>query len=497
MTVSGRPCIECQPLGIGLRCGRLPSYGVVICTAVMLVTTRLPAQQMPDPFDAAGANATQPMAPLSAAPRGMVGPGQMPHVPKSLSRPESWPGGTGTAGNNSKENHVLSSILPNPGGPLEPIAASPRDPNGKKMTSAGVIQAGFEDTLQADQAIGGVQSLDNAKVVARVGPEVVLEGDLLTPSALAWLEKVSPGLTPEQVRELKSQICRQVIKQHVESLIIYVDACRTIPPERLPDIEKKVNEAFDQQQLPRLIKDSGVANSVEYDQMLRSRGQSLDRIRKTFFERALAQQWVQQKVIDDGETPHAEMIAWYQNHLAEYEFPAKARFEQLTVKITPERPRSQAWTLLASLGNELLQGKPFADIAKARSEGPTAAAGGGYDWTTKGSLVSKVLNEAVFTLPVGQLSSILDDGTALHIVRVSERTEAGRTPFIEAQVGIRDKLRNERRQREMDDYLTTIRDRTPVWTIFDDPLIGGPLQPSSQSKTQTASQPASQPRTTR
>jgi hypothetical protein len=333
-----------------------------------------------------------------------------------------------------------------------------------------------------------MQSLDNARVVARVGPEVVLEGDLLTPTALAWLDKVSGGLTPEQVRELKTQICRQVIKQHVESMIVYVDACRTIPEERLPEIEKKVNEAFDQQQLPRLVKDAGVANGLEYDQLLRSRGQSLDRIRKTFFERALAQQWIQQKVVNDGEIPHAAMIAWYQNHLAEYDYPAKVRFEQLTVKITASRPRGQAWSALAAMGNEVMQGKPFADVARARSEGPTAATGGVYAWTTKGSLVSTVVDEAVFTLPVGQLSAILDDGSALHIVRVTERTDAGRVPFIEAQVEIRGKLQEERRKRQMDEYLATVRDRTPVWTIFDDEP-GGPVQAATQT--------ASKPRTTR
>jgi len=388
---------------------------------------------------------------------------------------------------------VLSSILPNPGGPLEPIATPINAADAKVAGKSGVIQAGFEETLPSGAAAAGppagVQSLDNARVVARVGPEVVLEGDLLTPTALAWLDKVSGGLTPEQIRELKTQICRQVIKQHVESMVIYVDACRTIPEDRIPEIEKKVNEAFDQQQLPRLVNDAGVANALEYDQLLRSRGQSLDRIRKTFFERALAQQWIQQKVVNDGEIPHAEMIAWYQNHLAEYDYPAKARFEQLTVKITAGRPRGQAWNMLAAMGNDVMQGKPFADVARSRSEGPTAATGGSYDWTTRGSLVSKVVDEAVFTMPVGQLTAILDDGSALHILRVNERIDAGRTPFIEAQVGIRNQLQDERRKRQMEEYFATVRDRTPVWTIFDDEPGGGP--------TQAASETASQPRTLR
>jgi len=260
-----------------------------------------------------------------------------------------------------------------------------------------------------------------------------------------------------------------------------VDACRTIPEDRIPEIEKKVNEAFDQQQLPRLVKDAGVANAAEYDQLLRSRGQSLDRIRKTFFERALAQQWIQQKVTGDKEIPHADMIAWYENHLAEYEFSSRAKFEQLAIKVTPQRPREEAWNMLAAMGNDVLEGKPFADIARSRSEGLTASNGGVYDWTNKGSLASKVLDEAVFTLPVGQLSAILEDGGMLHIVRVTERVEAGRTPFLEAQVGIRDTLQQERRKKEMDEYLAKLKDRTPVWTIFDDQQTG-PAQTAGRER---------------
>ncbi|NBW96340.1 MAG: peptidyl-prolyl cis-trans isomerase [Planctomycetia bacterium] len=393
----------------------------------------------------------------------------VPHVPKAVSRPDDWPGRKPEG--KKVDNHVLSSIRPDPDAPLVPIDFGPGLPGSQ---SAGVVQAQHLEPAASGTAasrgvsplLEGAQSLETAMVIARVGPEVVLEGDLLTPSALAWLAKVSPGLKPEQVRELKLQICRQVLPQHVESLIVFVDACRTIPEERLPDIEKKVNKAFDEQQLPKMVKDAGVATVVEYEQLLKSRGQSLDRVRKMFFERALAQQWMHQKVTDDKEIPHAEMIAWYENHLSDYDYPARARFEQFTARIGPTQPREAAWNKLAAMGNDVLEGKPFADIAKERSEGATASTGGGYDWTTKGSLASKVLDEAIFTLPVGQLSAILDDGQALHIVRVTERTEAGRTPFLEAQVGIRQALHEERRKRELDEYLA--KERTPVWTVFDD-----------------------------
>jgi hypothetical protein len=416
---------------------------------------------------AVGQAAAQTVPP-AGSPRQTVGPGQMPTVPAAVSRPAAWPGGKGPA----HDNHVLSSIREHPGAPLEPvremIAGAIDDAvRGRPAVGEGVVPVAHETPADGAPATE-YQSLEAALVVARVGPEVVLEADLLTPKALEWLEKVTPGMPPEKVRELRLQICQQVLQPHIETLLVYVDACREIPADKLPEIRKNVDRAFDEQQLPRMMKEANAANSLEFEKELRARGMSLDRMRKMFFERGLAQEWLKKNVKTSDEIPHADLIAWYQNHLADYDYPAKARFEALTVKMGLKRSRQQAWDILASMGNEVLAGRPFAEVAKSRSEGPTASQGGGFDWTGQGSLASTKLDEAIFSLPVGQLSAIIEDGELLHIVRVVERTEAGRTPFLEAQVGIKETLIVERRTAATDEYLAKIRSRTPVWTVFDD-----------------------------
>lgn len=412
----------------------------------------------------------------STSPRSAVQPAQGPTIPTETSRPRDWPTATPPAA----DNHVLSSIRTNPGAPLEPI--DPRltaDVTHAVATGSaapgGVALASFESPAPAAAGQPAYQSLETALVVARVGPEVVLEADVLTPKAIEWLDKVSPGMPPEQVRQLRLQICQQVLPQHIETLLVYVDACREIPEDKLPEIRKNVDRAFDEQQLPRMMKEANSPNSMEYEKSLRARGTSLDRMRKMFFERGLSQEWLRRNAKSDDEIPHAEMIAWYQAHIADYEYPARARYEILTVRMGLKRSRREAWDMLATMGNEVLAGRPFDEVAKARSEGPTASAGGTCDWTSRGSLASKVLDEALFSLPPGQLSSILEDGETLHIVRVLERQEPGRTPFLEAQVGIRETLREERRKRAQSEYLAKLRERTPVWTVFDAEAAGTPL----------------------
>jgi len=399
------------------------------------------------------------------------------HLPDAPSRPAAWP--TGKAAEAVKG--VLSSIRTRPGEPL---------PDDLPAAGEGdVVPAQFTQPAAGTQL--EATSLEAALVVARIGPEVVLEADLLTPKALEWLAQVSKGLPPEKVRELRLQICQQVIDQHIETLLVFVDACRELPPDKLPEIRKNVDKAFDEHQLPRLMEEEGVANSLEFEQRLRERGMSLERMRKMFFERGLAQEWMRKNTMAGEEIAHADLIAWYQNHLEDYDFPARARFEVLTVKTGLKRSRAEAWEILAGMGNEVLAGRPFAEVARSRSEGPTAASGGGFDWTCRGSLAAPKLNEAIFSLPIGELSAIIEDGEAVHIVRVLERKEAGRTSFVEAQVGIRKQLIEERRKTAADEYLAKLRARTPVWTVFDDP------RGSASDPVFTAGRPTTPPPTRR
>ena len=86
----------------------------------------------------------------------------------------------------------------------------------------------------------------------------------------------------------------------------------------------------------------------------------------------------------------------------------------------------------------------------------------------KGSLVSEVLDQALFTLPVGQLSEILEDRHGFHIIRVVQRSDPDLMPFADAQVEIKKKIRDERTSDKRQKYLAGLRKKIRVWNIFKD-----------------------------
>jgi hypothetical protein len=321
---------------------------------------------------------------------------------------------------------------------------------------------------QALQTSAALEPINEVQVLATVWSDPILVSDVMPYVNDVFLAN-KEQFPPEQHEKLRAMLIKQRMTKLIETKTIVNDAKRTIPKENIKNVEKTVFEAFEKKELPKMIKKANCASRAELDNKLRMVGSSVDREKQSFFETTLAQQWLLEKVRPEkaGEVTHEEMVAYYRAHLAEYESPPKARWQQLMVRTGKTREKGEAWRKLAQMGNRVLGGVPFEEVAKQDSEGVTAVDGGLRDWTTKGSLVSKPLDQTLFNLPVRTLSPIIEDEQGFHIIVVLEREDTKRVPFTEAQAGIKEKIKKERQQEMINKYLAELKEQTPIWTIFD------------------------------
>ena len=208
-----------------------------------------------------------------------------------------------------------------------------------------------------------------------------------------------------------------------------------------------------------------------------------EREKQTFVEQQLAFGWIAQQTKTKHEATHEDMLAYYLEHIEDYSFSAKARWEELRVRTTnlPE-PRCGA----AGPGRNGQRCVAWGEFRRrgasqiARADG---ANGGQYDWTTQGSLASDLIDEAIFKLPIGRMSQILDDGrSADYLHRARDRTQRGRPTTLYRSAG-RDqgKARStpitKRTKLKLHEYVEKLRAETPIWTIYDD-------QPDAQANAQ-------------
>ncbi len=137
--------------------------------------------------------------------------------------------------------------------------------------------------------------------------------------------------------------------------------------------------------------------------------------------------------------------AYYDSHKSQYE-QVKAshiliRFKGSQATLKPDQKDltdEEALAKAQDIRKRLLAGADFATLAKAESDDPgSAAAGGSLGSFPRGQMVAQ-FDQAVFSLPSGQLSEPIKTPFGYHIIKVDER---GSRSFEETRPEIEKQLR--------------------------------------------------------
>ncbi len=330
------------------------------------------------------------------------------------------------------------------------------------------------------------QPLEGGEIVARIDGQIVLASDVMW-QVNKLLEANRDRIPPDQVDSARQFLLRQQVMGLVDTKLLYADFRRKVPAENLPSIEKNLETPFEEMEIPRLMKMLDVEDRRELTGALQKLGTSLPDMQRQFNERTIAGEWLRQLAPKPKDVTYDELVAYYkeQEQQGKYDQPAQARWEELMVRFDRLKgDRAAAWKAIAEIGNQVwqrvaanpgLRGAVFTELAQQKSHGLTAKQGGAHDWTTKGALRHEKIDEALFSLEVGQLSDIIETDQGFHIVRVLERKEAGRIPFTEAQADIRKQLQNGRKQELIQGEMLRLRKESSVWTIFDGDISGARL----------------------
>jgi hypothetical protein len=306
--------------------------------------------------------------------------------------------------------------------------------------------------------------------IADVGAEAIWSHELL-PTINQMVEEHEGKAPQSELDRQRVFLVSKLLNRHVESKLLYIDFLRSLPAgkeeEILEGIYKQVQEEFYSSQVPRLMEQMKVESLTALDNKLRKYGSSISQQLSQFREQAIAQSMIGKTIVRKPLITHKELLDYYYEHAKDYEFPAKVRYEKLTANFEKMPNRVEADWHIVEMGNQVLRGAKFANVAKRFSHGVNRNEGGYHDWTSKGSLVSDVLDKAIFSLPVGKMSPIFRDQTGFHIVRVLERKDAGRTSFAQAQKEIREELQAQKRTEQIREYVAELKRKTRVITIFE------------------------------
>lgn len=356
---------------------------------------------------------------------------------------------------------------PPPDAPADsgPPAELPRLPQEPPDEAAAVSPPADPETRTASSSAQAPPPGRTAsETVARIGDDIITFNELRT-AVEDRLRDMPQGQQP--TRDELNQAGAMMLDKLIDRTVIIQQARRELKNPKAWDIFRaQADESWKQDNLPVLLKQFEAADESELKKKLAERGLSLDDMREAYRLDTIAREYLRAKLLPKLSVDLLDLREYYNAHQADFDRPAQETWREVVVSFEQHPDRAEARRKAEAALGRLRRGEEFAAVARAESEGATAAQGGLWV-TSPGSYAVPAVIHALETLPLNQVSPIIEGESGLHIVRVEARRRAGPAPFEDVQFEIRNTLTNQKFAREMTAYLEKLRTRTPIRTIFD------------------------------
>jgi parvulin-like peptidyl-prolyl isomerase len=267
------------------------------------------------------------------------------------------------------------------------------------------------------------------RVVMTVGPRKITVKELKTDLRRAALEA---GVTVEGQEQLFEALVQQVLDHY---LILEYGRQQgiKITDEELDTAFREIKRDYSDQEFRETLL-AGDINISEWKIALRE--QLL--IRK-----------IALKVSEEVEpVSFQEISKYYESHKEEFRHPAMVRFRQIVTNT-----KEEAEDMLKGFS----KGEQMEHLAEKQE--PHEAAEREGTWIAKGDL-DETMEKALFSLPVGKISAIVETPYGFHILQVLERKTEGITSFPEAMKEIEAKLFYEKESVFHVQWLKDLREST-------------------------------------
>ncbi len=253
------------------------------------------------------------------------------------------------------------------------------------------------------------------RIVVIVDEEPILQSELEREISLYQLEARNAGMAvPESLEELRDL----VISRLVDSKLVIAAAKQADIQVDDAAIEYRVQDNIDQ-----LVRYYGSVSSLEKD--LKASGMTLDDYRQRTFSQLRDQQFnrsvIQRFIRPNIEVRVEEIEDFYINRSDELPAePDSVTIASILVQVEPSiELQEELQAKMEAVSMKLEAGIDFAEVAKELSDGPAAQRGGRIGVISPGMLFSSNLEDAVYGLTAGAVSSPVVTERGIHIVKVN------------------------------------------------------------------------------
>lgn len=191
-------------------------------------------------------------------------------------------------------------------------------------------------------------------------------------------------------------------------------------------------------------------------------------LRQQFSQDLAVQKLIDTQVAHKVEVTPEEAKSFYDSNPELFKSPEMVRASHILVKVEPQATsaeKAKAREKIEGIQQRLQRGGEFAELAREYSDCPSAQRGGDLDFFQKGQMVAPFEN-AAFSLEPGQVSEVVETQFGYHLIKVTDKTEAGVTPYenIAGQIG--QHLKQQKVNQELSEYVAQLKSRADVKTYL-------------------------------
>lgn len=248
----------------------------------------------------------------------------------------------------------------------------------------------------------------------------------------------------EQLDFHLKQIREGLLLQMIDRKIL-VDRARRLYD--MTKMEQAFYEQFKEQQ--------NISSDAEFERLLAQEGMSVEQLRRRLVERFAPEEVVRLEIRSRLSVGDKEVQAYYEANPDEFAVDAEVSFREIVLLADSESRLAGRRSEAAEIRQRLQSGADFAELAKQVSEAGSKEEGG-LVGPFKRKDLSQYLNQAL-TLPLGQVSEVLESPYGLHIIKVETRTEQTIKPLDDVRDGVRRFLEDRRYRDELKGFLDKAR----------------------------------------
>lgn len=258
------------------------------------------------------------------------------------------------------------------------------------------------------------------------------------------------GLPEAEAAKARVEIFKSGLDQLIEREVILSEARAKLANR--PAVWAKFMEAADKEFDRRLRyrqEQAKIPSPEEFKLALESQGISLEKMRRSDERQFMSTEFIRSMVVPQIQRiGHLEVLQYYEEHPADFMAEDKIRWQDLFIDAARHPNRQAAKVYAEQIAQRAKNGEDFAALAKQFDNGDSSQRNGEGIGQSRGDVRPLECEATLFEMKPGEVH-IIEFGFGFHIIRLAERTYAGKIPFdAKTQIDIRRKLQNIMAERE-------------------------------------------------